>query len=151
MTIKIAAATALTCAALGAASAASADGYVQAQTPAVQAPSAAQTPAASTSGRAPKLTAKLVDAEGKAKKQAATVEVKVSGLQLVDPASAGEMPKAGQGHLHYKVDGGPVIATTAPKLSFHDLKSGPHSITVILAGNDHAPLGPSETLSVTVP
>jgi hypothetical protein len=149
MNIKLAAAV-LTLASF-AAGPAFADGLVQAQTPPVPAPSAAPSAAAPASSRAPKLTAKLVDAENKAKKQAATVEVKVTGLQLVDPASVKEQPKSGQGHLHYKVDDGPVIATTSTKLSFHALKSGPHSITVILAGNDHAPLGPSETLSVTVP
>lgn len=151
MNIKIAAAAAVTLAALAAGQAAFADGIVQAQPVQTAAPAAAPSAAVSSPARAPKLTAKLVDAENKAKKQAATVEVKVSGLQLVDPASVKEQPQAGQGHLHYKIDDAPVIATTATKMSFHALKPGPHSITVILAGNDHAPLGPSETLSVTVP
>lgn len=97
------------------------------------------------------LKAALVDAEAKAKKQSATVKVEVKGLKLVDPGEAGEKAKGGQGHLHYKLDDGPVIATTATKLSFHGLKSGAHAISVMLAGNDHSPLGPSETLSVTVP
>jgi hypothetical protein len=37
------------------------------------------------------------------------------------------------------------------KLSFHELSSGEHKIVVMLAGNDHKPLGPQETLTVTVP
>jgi len=61
-----------------------------------------------------------------------------------------EMPKAGQAHLHYQVDDGPVVATTAPKLSFHGLKPGEHKVVVMLAANDHSALGPQETLNVRV-
>jgi hypothetical protein len=106
-------------------------------------------PAAGSS--AAKLEAMLVEPEKKAKEQAATVKVTVTGLKIVDPATEGEKPVAGQGHLHYQVDDNPIVATTAPKLSFHGLKSGKHTIKVVLAGNDHAPLGPEKTLSVDVP
>jgi hypothetical protein len=106
---------------------------------------------AAQAGQSAKLTAKLMDAEKKAKQKAATVEVMVDGIELVDPGSVSEQPKSGQGHLHYQVDGGPVIATTATKLSFHGLSTGQHKIVVMLAGNDHTPLGPQETLTVTVP
>jgi hypothetical protein len=102
-------------------------------------------------GQSATLTAKLVDAEKKAKGKAATVEVTVKGIALIDPAKVNELPRRGQGHLHYQVDNGPVIATTTTKLSFHELSSGEHQIVVMLAGNDHKPLGPQETLTVTVP
>ena len=107
-----------------------------------------------TSGAAqgtPTLTARLVDAEKKAQQKAATVDVKVTGIKIIDPAEAKEKPVAGQGHLHYQVDDGPIIATTTMKLSFHGLASGPHKIVVTLAGNDHNPLGPQQTLDVTIP
>lgn len=107
-------------------------------------------PAAKDSSKA-SLTAKLVDKEKKAKEKAATVEVTVTGVQLVDPAQSGEKPVAGQGHLHYKVDDGPIVATTAAKLSFHELSKGSHKITVMLAANDHSPLGPQEVLTVDIP
>jgi hypothetical protein len=112
-------------------------------------PSAAK----STGAKAPAaaIDAKLVDPEMKAQKKAATVTVKVTGVAIIDPASVGEKPKNGQGHLHYRVDDGPVIATTATKLTFHELKPGPHKIEVVLAGNDHNPLGPQQILNVTVP
>ena len=99
----------------------------------------------------PSLTAKLINADQKAKKKSATVSVSVRGLTLIDPDSVNEIPIKGEGHLHYQLDGGPMIATPSTKLSFHDLSSGPHTITVALAGNNHAPLGPSATLKVTVP
>lgn len=115
-------------------------------------PAAGRAAAASPAATAgPQLTATLVDAEAKAQKQAATVRVTVKGVAIVDPALSKEQPRPGQGHLHYQVDDGPVIATTATKLSFHGLKPGPHRITVVLAANDHSPLGPQQTLEVTIP
>ena len=105
----------------------------------------------SDQSKEPTLTARLVDAESKARKKSATVEVTVRGLKLVDPDSVGGKPAPGQGHLHYRLDEGVVIATTATKLSFHGLSSGTHAIAVVLAGNDHAPLGPSAALVVVVP
>jgi uncharacterized protein DUF6130 len=99
----------------------------------------------------PTLTAKLVDPEKKAQQKAATVDVKVTGIKIIDPATVNEKPIAGQGHLHYQVDDGPIIATTTMKMSFHGLTPGPHKIVVTLAGNDHNPLGPQETLNVTIP
>lgn len=99
----------------------------------------------------PTMTATLVDAEKKAQQKAATVEVKTTGIELLDPAKANEMAKPGQGHLHYQVDGGPIIATPATKLSFHGLTPGAHKIVIMLAGNDHNPLGPQQTLEVTIP
>jgi hypothetical protein len=108
-------------------------------------------PATATGANAMSITARLLDAEAKAKKQAATVSVAIRGVRIVDPAVSGEKPIKGQGHLHYQVDDGPIVATTAPKLSFHGLKSGTHSIMVQLAANDHSPLGPEQKLSVTIP
>ena len=108
----------------------------------------AQTPGSSLK---PTMTAKLIDPEKKAADGAATVEVTTSGVELTDPAIANEKPVSGQGHLHYQVDKGPVIATPSAKLSFHELSPGSHTIVVILAGNDHKPLGPQQQLTVTVP
>jgi hypothetical protein len=96
------------------------------------------------------LTAELVDAEKNGARGAATVKVKVVGIDLTDPAVAKEVPKARQGHLHYQLDDGPVVATTSPKLSFHGLKPGEHRVVVMLAANDHEPLGPEQTLRVQV-
>lgn len=99
----------------------------------------------------PTMTAKMVDQEAKSKKKEATISVEVKGLKLVDPASAREKPAPGQGHLHYRLDNGPIIATTATKLSFHEMSSGPHVIAVALAANDHSALGPLESFTITIP
>jgi hypothetical protein len=99
----------------------------------------------------PTLKATLVDAAKKAAKKTATVQVTVSGVKLIDPDKTNGQPQKGEGHLHYQLDNGPVIATTALKLSFHGLSSGQHTLVVMLAGNDHEPLGPKETLTFDIP
>ena len=98
----------------------------------------------------PKLTATLVDAEAKALKHWATVKVDVKDFELKDSAEVKEQPHKGQGHIHYRVDDGPVIATTAKKLSFHDLTSGEHTFLVELVGNDHKPIGVKQTLNLKI-
>lgn len=95
----------------------------------------AQAPGGATK---PTMTAKLIDPEKKAAGRAATVEVTTSGVELVDPALSMEKAVPGQGHLHYQVDKGPVIATPSAKLSFHELSPGAHTIMVVLAGNDRS-------------
>jgi hypothetical protein len=102
-------------------------------------------------GDAVEFSAKLLDREKKAQAQEATVEVQVAGIQLIDPAAVSEQPQQGQGHLHYQVGDGPVIATTATKLSFHELNLGEQKITVRLVGNNHQPLGLQDTLTVIIP
>jgi hypothetical protein len=102
-------------------------------------------------GQTATLTASLVDAEKNAKEKTATVEVRLTGVDMIDPAMTNKRPMKGQGHLHYQVDNGPVIATTATKLSFHELSPGKHKIVVMLANNDHSPAGPQQILEITVP
>jgi hypothetical protein len=97
----------------------------------------------------PKLSAALVDRLANAKKGWAMVETKVSGIELASsPKSGGSAP---EGHLHYKVDDGPVVATTATRLGFHALAPGVHHIQVQLVGSDHQPLGPVTNLDLRVP
>ena len=97
------------------------------------------------------MKAEMVETENKIKRREATVVVTTGGIQLVDPTTAKETAKIGEGHLHYRVDDGPVIATTATKLSFHELSSGEHKISITLAGNDHKPLTDAITFIMTVP
>jgi hypothetical protein len=102
-------------------------------------------------GADPALEAWLSEKDALARHGSMRVEARVSGIQLIDPTSVREAPNAGQGHLHYRVDGGPVIATPATSLGFHELAPGAHRVEVSLVGNDHRPLGPVEVLDVTDP
>jgi hypothetical protein len=115
------------------------------------APKESKSPRNSLVSQAATLTASLVDPETTAKEKTATVKVSVTGVKLIDPAMTNKRPTKGQGHLHYRVDNGPVIATTTTKLSFHELTPGKHQIVVMLANNDHSPAGPQQTLEITVP
>src|SRR5688500_9413010 len=107
-------------------------------------------PAGSTAPRAdfgsddqtPRLAVTLVEKDKHAHQKAATIQARARGVQIVDPASTQEKAARGQAHFHFRLDDGPVIATTSNKLSFHELDSGDHTVTVQLAGNDHQPLGP---------
>lgn len=99
----------------------------------------------------PTLKATLVDAAKKAEAKTATVQVTVRGIKLIDPDKTHGQAEKGEGHFHYKLDNGPVIATTTPKLSFHGLSSGKHTLLVALAGNNHEPLGPQEVLTFDIP
>jgi len=99
----------------------------------------------------PALRAELVDPVKKAQKGWATVNATATGISIVDPGLAQDIPKIGEGHFHYQVDSGPIIATTAAKLSFHELSAGNHRITVTLVGNDHLPVAEPVVLNVSVP
>jgi hypothetical protein len=96
------------------------------------------------------LTARLIEPDENAAKATAVVQVEVVGVELIDPALATPGATRSQGHLHYRVDKGPVIATPTPKLAFHDLSVGKHRIEVALADNAHQPLGPSQVLEVVI-
>jgi hypothetical protein len=106
-------------------------------------PDASATPAA--------LEVTLVNPEDKAKDRAATVQVEVRSLRMTDPDATTGKPMPGEGHIHYQLDDGPVIATTATKLGFHELTPGNHLIKVTLAGNDHRPVSAQQTVNVQIP
>lgn len=97
------------------------------------------------------LSAKLLDQDKEARIGAAEIQVKVKNIKLVDPSKNGDVAKNGQGHLHYQVDSGPIVATPTDKIEFHGLTPGKHTITVTLANNDHTPIGMSQSLELTVP
>ena len=99
----------------------------------------------------PALEATLVDASRKAAARAATVQVDVTSVRLIDPDGTTGQPVAGEGHLHYQVDDGPVIATTTTKLGFHELAPGKHDIKVVLAAHDHKPISATQTINLSVP
>lgn len=99
----------------------------------------------------PAMKVTVVDLDTTRSGGSATIGVELSDVEMVDPASVNERVERGEGHLHYRVGDGPVVATTATRLSFHELPPGEHRIEVTLVGNNHQPIGPREVLEVTVP
>lgn len=100
---------------------------------------------------APAMTARLVDKNKNAAKHAISVEVTVQGIRLVDPSLTSQARDPIQGHLHYQLDEGAIIATPIPKMSFHELSPGEHKISVNLTDGNHVPIGMPVVLTVTVP
>ena len=99
----------------------------------------------------PSLAARLIDERRNAAKEAASVEVTVRGVRLVDPSLSSKARGPIEGHLHYQLDGGAVIATTASQLSFHELSPGEHKISIHLIDGNHIPIGMPVVLTVRVP
>lgn len=131
-------AAAVAAAGLAAAGAARADGLTAREVEEIE--GAGGTGPAAEAEREPSrasLTAKLVDEKANAARATARIEVKVKGMS--------------EPRLLYKVDDGPAVETSDTTISVRNLTPGAHKITVLLAGEDSAPLGPSETLSVTIP
>jgi len=94
---------------------------------------------------------------------ATTIEVLVSDFALADKLGQANFP--GQGHIHYFLDvpaptvqgqpafppAGSTWADTADaSCMFNNILVGSHTITVELVNNDHTPLNPPATKTVTV-
>lgn len=109
----------------------------------------------------PRLSASLVDAQKNARNGSIVVETRATGIEIVDPEKARPMEgrrefadrQAGvrQAHYHYQLDDGPVIATTAEKLSFHDVEPGEHTVSVRLADAEHQPMAAEQQLTIEIP
>lgn len=109
----------------------------------------------------PRLSANLVDPQRNARNQSIVVETRATGVEIVDPERA--RPAEGsreyadrqagvrQAHYHYQLDDGPVIATTADRLSFHDVEPGEHTVTIRLADAEHQPVGAEQQLTIEIP
>lgn len=95
--------------------------------------------------------ATLVNPEKQTLKKSAEVQVTVQGVKLTEPDATTDQALVGQAHIHYQMDDGPVIATTSTKLGFHGLKPGKHKLLVMLAGNDHKPIGQPQMLDINIP
>ncbi len=81
--------------------------------------------------------------------RAATVRVAVVGATLAEPGTA-IRPREGHAHLHYRLDQGSVLCTTATTMTFRELSGGMHTVTVSLAGDDHKELGPRQVIPINV-
>lgn len=94
---------------------------------------------------------------------AVTVEAYVTGFSVVD--KLGQAPVPGEGHVHFYLDqtplpttpGQPAItsqgtyhATATLTYAWPDVKAGSHIFSVQLVNNNHTPLQPPVTATVTV-
>lgn len=94
------------------------------------------------------LRANLVEPEKNAERKALAVRVHVGGAALMDPTRGNESWAA---HLHYVLDDGAAIATASPRMSFHGLPSGQHTLLVRLMNHRDEPLAEEKKLEVSIP
>ena len=78
----------------------------------------------------------------------ARMRIDVQGIQLIDPAITNGIRRPGHGHLLYRVDRQPIVATAATDLAFRNLDPGPHEIDIMLVTSDFMPLGPQQQIRV---
>lgn len=71
----------------------------------------------------------------------------VTGLEL-DPAGLGGEPVAGKGHVHVYIDGELFEESADLDARVTDLREGPHTLLVRLAGNDHRELEARDSVEV---
>jgi len=90
--------------------------------------------------------AKLIRPEKNIRLRRASVEVTLKDFRLKEPSPVPQEAVRGEGHLEYRLDAGPVIASASPRMDFLNLSDGPHQIIVTLVGNDNKPVGPQKVL-----
>jgi len=100
-----------------------------------------------------------------------TARVAVEGFTL-SGASVGQAARAGEGHLHFSLDGGRYdlarysgangrlaaklgvagrySPSVTPSITYSGLPAGPHTLKVSLANNDHTDTGAGATVSFVV-
>jgi hypothetical protein len=110
-------------------------------------------------------------ADGSSAAGAVTAVVKLGGFML-SPSTVGKAPKAGQGHLHFAMDGGKYdlpkysgangdlavklgvqgkySPSVTPTITYKNLPAGKHTLEVYLANNDHSNVGPDATTTFMV-
>jgi hypothetical protein len=83
-----------------------------------------------------------------------TVPVRIAVRNLtINCAWAGKAPRAGMGHWHLLLDGGLVNmeCATAAVLSMQNVAPGKHTITALLAADDHTAIkGPDTSATTTL-
>ena len=125
-----------------------------------------------TKTTAPKPTVRFVTPDPNAK-LAGAVKVKVALTNFrIAPQAVGQAPRPGEGHLHFRMDGGKfdfpkysgkngLIAkklgvtghyspALTPAITYRNLPPGRHSLTVYLANNNHTNVGIQKTLKFVV-
>ncbi len=100
-----------------------------------------------------------------------TVKVKLTNFKLA-PQNVGKPPKAGEGHLHFSLDGGrydqpkysgangklavklgvngKYSPSVAPTIMYTGVPKGKHNLEVYLANNDHSNTGVEASTTFTV-
>ncbi len=71
-------------------------------------------------------------------------------MDVVDALAVGEIPGPGQGHFHCSLDGGAIVASVSPRLDWHELASGTHTVACYIANNAHLPASSIASVAVDI-
>jgi len=110
-------------------------------------------------------------ADGSSVSQPVTLKAELTDFRI-NGADVGKPPKAGEGHLHWEMDGGKYdlpkysgangalavklgvqgkySPSVTPTITYKNLPAGKHTLVVYLANNDHSEAGPKATTTFTV-
>jgi hypothetical protein len=119
----------------------------------------------------PEPEVEFVAPKGDELRSTVTAVVEVEGFEI-DPDALGEAPVEGVGHLRFTMDrgqfdfpehsgangalarklgvDGQYSPATEPTITYRGLPPGEHRLTVALVGNDHEPVGASDSITFTV-
>lgn len=67
------------------------------------------------------------------------VTIETSGLKFTMPSNTNV---AGEGHVHFSLDGGPIVMSTEKTTTLKDVKPGAHKLVAELVQNDTTPFDP---------
>ena len=75
-----------------------------------------------------------------------SMSVKTTGLKFVMPSNTAV---AGEGHVHFSLDGGPEQMSDSPDYVYKDVAPGEHTLTAQLVQNDTKPFSPPVKQEIT--
>jgi len=75
-----------------------------------------------------------------------SMSVKTTDLKFVMPSNT---PVAGEGHVHFSLDGGPEQMSAAPDYVYKDVAPGEHRLVAQLVQNDTKPFSPPVKQEIT--
>lgn len=96
------------------------------------------------------LDIKLVDESQNARDKRVVVRANVTGVELVQPNSQGEMAQY-RGFLQYRLDGSAPVETTRLQHEFGNLSSGEHTVEVALVTGNRAKITEPKKMIVKIP
>ena len=96
------------------------------------------------------LRIEVLDERRNAQDKKIVVRANLTGVQLIEPNSKGEIVQY-EGYLQYRLDGSSPVETTELQHEFANLTSGEHTVEVSLVTREGAPIVKPRILTVHIP
>lgn len=109
-------------------------------------PSSGSSTSSDAASQPPTLTLVEPAAGGAVPAGTVTVAVESTGLEFVMP---GGTNVAGEGHVHFTLDDGPIVMSVEQRTTFKDVPPGEHKLVAELVQNDTTPFSPVVKQEIT--